>query len=92
LFTEVELAQNMLPMPAHVLTARELDRDTREMKQATMRFVHALLVSTADASVSAPTADTGGPRNLQRKIEKSCAHPGNRSVSRVLRRKTKCLA
>jgi hypothetical protein len=50
LFTQAELTEDMLPVPAHLFAARKLDGDAREMKQATMRFVHALLVSTADAS------------------------------------------
>jgi hypothetical protein len=71
LFIPTELAQNMLPVPPHVFAARELDRDTCEMKQAPMRFVHALLVSTADASTFPVPADAVRRASLQREIEKS---------------------
>jgi hypothetical protein len=61
----------MLPVPAHLFAARKLDGDAREMKQATMRFVHALLVSTADASTFPVPADAVRRASLQREIEKS---------------------
>lgn len=40
MFTGIEFPKDVVPMPAHVRTAHEFERDARGMQEASMGFVH----------------------------------------------------
>jgi hypothetical protein len=66
-FTQSEFPQQMLPMPARIFTAGYLNCRARQMKKASVHFIHEIPLSTGDASAFPGTRVTLCARFLQRK-------------------------
>ena len=90
-FTQSELPQQMLPMPARIFPAVYLNRRARQMKKASVHFIHEVSLSTGNASAFHGAGVIPRASILQRKWGR-CALAGNASRNEdVSYLRTKCL-